>query len=162
MTNQSVLEQSHCKVASMLLLERQMTWMGGLAARPNDHILKQAVFEANNTTFKPRVPHGLRERGRPKTCWATYVFQHALEAAGGNRPCKPCGKTPPAPELHGQDVLSDTATAECCCSGLAVCLFSLCGSLEGCGRSNSPGLSMFMLLADAPCIELECFPIPMC
>ena len=82
-SNQTVLEQAQCKTASMILLERQMTWMGKLAACPGNHILKHAVFENGTQIYKPRTPQGLRKRGRPKTCWATYVFQHDVQAAGG-------------------------------------------------------------------------------
>ena len=81
-SNKSVLEQAGAKQASSMLLARQLLCMGNLARHSDTHTLRQTVFQTGQTRFSPKVPVGRRKRGRPKTCWAIEVHQHAVNAAG--------------------------------------------------------------------------------
>ena len=81
-SNSTVLEKANVKTASGMLLERQLTWMGGLARQPDDNVLRQSILKSGSDRMSPRVPEGRRKRGRPRRCWAQYVHQHAKQAAG--------------------------------------------------------------------------------
>ena len=55
--NKDVLQAAGTKSASHMLLERQLLWMGGLAARPDDHILRKSIFK-QALTFEPKSTEG--------------------------------------------------------------------------------------------------------
>ena len=78
-SNVNVLQAAGgAKCASMVLLERQMLWMGKLAARPDNNPLRQTVrLQSGNSRFEPRTPEGRKRRGQPKLCWPTFVYKHA-------------------------------------------------------------------------------------
>ena len=81
-SNASVLAAAGVQAASVLLLERQLLWMGGLAIRADNHVLRKSVFKSGECRFEPKLPEGKRKRGRPKACWSQSVYDQALKAAG--------------------------------------------------------------------------------
>ena len=81
-SNSAVLETANANLASHLLLERQLIWMGWLAVQPDEHVLRQSVFQSGDDRMTPKMPEGRKKRGRPRMCWARKVFQHAVQAAG--------------------------------------------------------------------------------
>ena len=81
-TNDSVRLQAHAKAASNTLLERQLLWIGKLAIRRDDDVVRQSVFHSGANRLKPKLPMGRRKRGRPRACWAKSVHEHAVHAAG--------------------------------------------------------------------------------
>ena len=81
-SNAVVLERANAKTASNVLLERQLLWMGGLATRQDEHVLRRSVFKSGPERMVPQTPHGRRKRGRPRKTWSKHVDGHALQAAG--------------------------------------------------------------------------------
>ena len=81
-SNASVLLQAKAKSMSSLLLERQLKWLGTLARREGNDIVRRAVFDSDSSNPQPRGPAGPRRRGRPKVSWAQGVYKHAISAAG--------------------------------------------------------------------------------
>ena len=59
-SNAMVLERAHAKAASALLLERQLSWMGCLATHPDEHVLRQSIFQSGQQRLKPRMPEGVK------------------------------------------------------------------------------------------------------
>ena len=80
--NKDVMQVAGAESASHMLLERQLLWMGGLAARPDDHVLRKSIFKSGLDRFELQLPEGRKKRGRPKLHWASQVYKHALHAAG--------------------------------------------------------------------------------
>ena len=78
-SNQTILERTNSRNLSGILLERQLRFLGELASRDDDDILRQSVLQPG--TFEPHVPEGPRKQGRPRTTWASAIFKHAIQAA---------------------------------------------------------------------------------
>ena len=81
-TNSSVLQKAGARPMTLLLLERQLKWLGKIARRHDSDILKQSIFGTSGGPLQPREPAGPRKRGRPKISWIKGVLEHATAAAG--------------------------------------------------------------------------------
>ena len=81
-SNSSVLQCAGAKSMSSLLLERQLRWLGTLARRDKNDIVRCSVFDPHSSSFQFRKPAGPLRRGRPEVSWANGVFKHHLAAPG--------------------------------------------------------------------------------
>ena len=81
-SNQTVRESLKCDPLSSLLLQQQLLYFGNLARRPND-VMRNSVFQPSSIQIRS-LP-GPRPRGRPRTTWATAVYETSLNIAGGQQ-----------------------------------------------------------------------------
>jgi hypothetical protein len=79
-SNNTVLEKAGCRKLSSALLKRQLFYMTSIARKPDDDVLRECLFQPSSFQLK-QFP-GKRKRGRPRACWATEVFKHAVAVAG--------------------------------------------------------------------------------
>ena len=67
----------------MSLLEQQLLYLGKLAARPSDDILRSTVLKLGTVQLQDNKI--LRGRGRPRITWATAVYSEAVRVAGSQQ-----------------------------------------------------------------------------
>ena len=79
-SNADVLKEAGCPKASSMLLLRQLHFLGQLATRDENDILKRCVFE--HGSHKLRTFPSSRKRGRPRDTWAAKLLQEANLVAG--------------------------------------------------------------------------------
>ena len=65
---------------SQQVAQQQMIYMGKLARRSGNDIVRSLIFEPNSLTL--RQPNGKRRRGRPRQQWGPTVLAKCAEVAG--------------------------------------------------------------------------------
>ena len=83
-SNETVLTRAQARPASQALMERQLLWMGKLAARSDCDPLRQTIFHCGPRRMELKGPEGRKKRGRPKQNWAQHVYRKAVEVAGND------------------------------------------------------------------------------
>jgi hypothetical protein len=81
--NQGVLDSAGVKSLSTTLLQRQLYLFGSVARKSPGSIVRDVALEPG--TVRPKVWWSRRRRGRPRTAWAPYVYNHARALAGSER-----------------------------------------------------------------------------
>ena len=82
--NKTVLANASVGPLSMSLLEQQLLYLGKLAARPSDDILRSTVLKPGTVQLRDNNKI-LRGRGRPRITWATAVYSEAVRVAGSQQ-----------------------------------------------------------------------------
>eukprot|EP00959_Pyramimonas_sp_CCMP1952_P159802 3342311-Pyramimonas_sp.AAC.1 len=82
-SNQRVLLEAQSPPLSTILLERQLKYCGKLARAPSQSLPKAMVFQPGEAhSLMPREWRSLKNRGRPRLQWTSYMHARALRVAG--------------------------------------------------------------------------------
>ena len=81
MPNQGVLEQAKQTPHTHQILKQQLLLYGKVARAPDDDPLRILTFCPGS--LRPAASRYVRRVGRPKSEWATKLYDHALRMTGG-------------------------------------------------------------------------------
>jgi len=79
-SNQFILQQFRAIALSKILFQRQLCLFGRIARLPDEHMIRQLVFDPGSTNISQLE---FRKRGRPRHTWAAEVSKLALQAVQG-------------------------------------------------------------------------------
>jgi len=79
-SNATVRNMLSAKPLKQVLLSRQLVYLGTVASKPSNNVLREYLFTPGEVMLRPIV--GRRRRGRPRACWAKHLHKISVEIAG--------------------------------------------------------------------------------